>query len=54
LDAQQEDVEDAEDAQDSVNISTAEMENSQMKALYELTCLGSRGFKDDDQIRDSH
>jgi hypothetical protein len=54
LDAQKKDAEDAEDAQDSVNISTAEMENSQMKALYELTRLDSRGFKDDDQIGDGH
>jgi hypothetical protein len=51
LDAQKED---AEEAQDSVNISMAEMENSQMKALYKLTRLDSRGFEEDDQMGDGH
>jgi hypothetical protein len=44
LEAGQEEV---EASQDNLNILTAEMENSQLKALYELTHLDSRGFKDD-------
>jgi hypothetical protein len=54
LDVEQEDVEREEDALDNLNITTAEMENSQLKALYELTRLDSRGFEEDEQIGDGH
>jgi hypothetical protein len=38
-----------EEAIEPKNVTTAEMENSKMKALYELTCLGFHGFSDNDE-----
>jgi nitrate/TMAO reductase-like tetraheme cytochrome c subunit len=38
-----------EEAFETENITTSEMENSKMKALYELTRLECHGFSDDDE-----